>query len=508
MTDDSQWMRDVFDTTRGEEEPIWLADAQTMIADGDRRRRLRTVGAGSGSLAVVAVAATIAVSVAAPDGGGRSTTAPPTKQPATSPATSPTRSAGKVLDRVGFAPLMLKDITLGAGAPRKSMNVPEAAVADMGALLAGLDPTSSHIVPTPAKGVTVKAVPFGDANGDNLAGLQVDSAWTPDGKPAERGGESGLSVTANGNLLTRFLDGDDAKFQPAMPGCGAADDLGESWSTLDPSASTPDGPDQVAWSACDHRRLGDGSVLASSTKSFGPFTAVFVTRQFPGGAGSVETLWLNYSIMERTRGGLAPNPQTVLSPSPLTLQKMTAVLSGSGIVPGLKAAAGVTVPPTLLQAADFGSGWKIDSTGAPTRPSNLVTDACATDQSDLLGPTVPDYTFSGPTPSGSNVRADVLRLTVKSGTGAQKLANLRKQAETGCGGATVTSLPSGIGDGGFIENIPGLPSKPWNVFVRFGDVVIQVYVNSPENSSAFTQADKEWLAGLAPKVATRFGTKG
>ncbi|GAA1964805.1 hypothetical protein [Catenulispora subtropica] len=496
MTEDGQWMREVFDTTRGEEEPVWFPDAQAMIGVGDRRRRLRTVGAGSGSLAVVA-ATTIAVGVAAPGGGGRSTTAPPTAQP--------TRSHGTVLDRVDFMPLQRKDMNLGGGAQPESIDVPEAAVSDMAALLSELDPTSSHIVPTPNVGTPVKAVPFGDPNGDNLAGLQVNSAWTPTGKPAAQG-DLKLAVTPNGNLLTRFLDGDDAKFQPAMPGCGAADSLGEAWSTLNPSPSAPGGRDQVAWSACDHRQLGDGSTLASSTKSFGPFRVAFVARQFPGGAGTVETLWLNYSIKQVTNG-VAPNPDTVLTPSPLSVEKLTAVLSGNGIVPGLKAAATVTVPSTLLQASDFGTGWKVDSTGAPSRPANLVTDACASTQSDLVGSTVPDYTFSGPTPSGLNVRADVLRLTVKHGTGAQKLTGLRKQAETECGTTTVTSLPSGIGDGGFVESIPGLPSQPWNVFVRFGDTVIQININSPENSSAFKAADKQWLTDLATKAATRFTAK-
>ncbi|MBS2547333.1 hypothetical protein KGQ19_10650 [Catenulispora sp. NL8] len=514
MTEDSQWMRDVFDTTRAEQEPIWLADAQAMIAGGDRRRRLRTVGAGSGSLAVVAVAATIAVSAAAPGGGGRTTTAPPTA--------SPTRSGTSILDRVDFMPVEYKDLSRASGGVPKYIAVPEPAVSDMAALLSGLDPTSSHIVPTPNQGVPAKPVPFGDPGGDNIADLQVNSVWTPNGKPAAQSdlklpdSPNGKPVTQgdlkfpdspNGNLLTRFLAGDDPKFQPAMPGCGAAGDLGESWSTLDPDTSSPDAADQVAWSACDHRQLADGSVLASSTKSFGRLTAVFVSRQFPGGTGAVETLWLNYSIAQVPKG-IAPNPDTVLSPSPLTLQKLTAVLSGSGIAPGLKAAATVTVPPTFLQAADFGAGWKVASTGAPSRPSNSVTDACATEQSDLIGPTVPDYTFSGPTPSGLNARADVLRLTVKSGDGAQKLSSLRSQAETGCAGATVTPLPSGIGDGGFVENLPGLPSQPWNVFVRFGDVLIQVTVNSPENSPAFTSADQEWLTGLAAKAATRFAAKG
>lgn len=505
MTDDGQWMRDVFDTTRDEEEPSWFPDAQAMIAGGDRRRRLRTLGAGSGSLAVVAAAATIAVGIAAPGGGGRSTTAPPATSPASSPARPPARTAATILDQVRFTPLTFKDMSRAAGRPT-TMDVPEPAVSDMTALLSGLDPTSAHIVPQPADGVPNKAVPFGDPDGDNLAGLQVDSAWTPNGRPADAGADN-LPTSPNGNLLTRFLDGDDPKFQASSPGCGAADDLGESWSTLNPSR--PDGPDRVAWSACDHHRLGDGSVLASSTKSFGAFTAVFAARQFPGGAGTVEELWLNYSIQDLGSGkGIAPNPATVLSPSPLTVEKLTTVLSGSGFAPALKAATTVTVPPTTLQAADFGTGWKVDSTGAPSRPANLVTDACATVQSDLLGPTVPDYTFSGPTPSGLTVRADVLRLTVQAGSGAQKLANLRKQAETGCGDTTVTSLPSGIGDGGFVENVPGLPSKPWNVFVRFGDVVIQLSVNCPETSSGFTQADKQWLTGLAPKIATRFGAKG
>lgn len=508
MTEDGQWLRDVFDTTRGEEEPIWFADAQAMIAGGDRRRRRRSVGAGGGSLAVVAVAAvTIAVSTLAPGGGGRSTTAPPSKS--TTPGTSttpPTRPAGSVLDRVYFMPLQQKDLKLSSGAPPKYTYVPEPTVSDMGTLLSELDPASSHIVPAQNLVTPNKAVPIGDPHGDNIASLQVNSIWTPDGKPPGKG-TTQLPDTPSGNLLTRFIDGDNAKFQPAMPGCGAGDDLGETWSNLDPSPDKPDGPDQVAWSACDHQQLADGSVLAGASKSFGKFTAVFVIRQFPGGAGSVEMLWMNYSIHEATRG-IAPNPDTVLSPSPLTLDKLKAVASGSGLVPGLKAATAVTVPPTLLQVSDFGAGWKIDSTGTPSRPSNLVTDACATDQTDLLGPTVPDYTFSGPTPSGLNARVDVLRLTVKAGTGAQKLATLRHQAESGCAGATVTSLPSGIGDGGFVENIPGLPSKPWTVFVRFGDVVIQVYVNSPESSPAFTQADKEWLTGLGTKVAARFNSAG
>lgn len=507
MTEDSQWMRDVFDTTRAEEEPIWLADAQAMIAGGDRRRRLRTVGAGSGSLAVVAVAATIAVSAAAPGGGGRTTTAPPKVPPTTSPTASPTRSGGSVLDRVDFMPVELKDLSRASGTVPQYIAVPEPAVSDMAALLSGLDPASAHIVANPNEGVPAKSVPFGDPGGDNLASLQVNSDWTPNGKPAKQGALK-LPDSPDGKLLTRFLDGDDPKFQPAMAGCGAADDLSGSWAALDPDPANPDAPDPVAWSACDHRLLADGSVLASSTKSFGQLTAAFVTRQFPGGAGAVETLWVNYSIKQGPKGGVVPNPDTVISPSPLTVQKLTAVLSGSGIAPGLKAAAAVTVPPTFLQAADFGPGWKVASTGAPSRPSTLVTDACATEQSGLLGPTVPDYTFSGPTPSGLNVRADVLRLTVKSGAGPQKLAGLRQQAQTGCAGATATSLPSGIGDGGFVENIPGLPSQPWNVFVRFGDVVIQVDVNSPENSPVFTSADKQWLTGLATKVATRFTAKG
>ncbi|MEZ0110984.1 hypothetical protein ABH920_004999 [Catenulispora sp. EB89] len=515
MTEDGEWMREVFDTTRGEEEPIWYADAQAIIGGGDRRRRLRTVGAGSGSLAVVAVAATIAVSLAGPGGGGRSTTAPPpTKSPTTAPATSatklsapPTLSTGTVLDRVDFIPVEVKNMSLGGGAPLKYIAVPEPAVTDMGALLAGLDPTSSHIVPNPNQGVPAKAVPFGDAGGDNLADVQVNSTWTPNGKPAARGGTAGLQVSPNGYLLTQFLDGDDAKFQPSMPGCGTAGGLGETWSTLDPNPAKPDGPDQVAWGACDHRQLGDGSVLASSTKSFGKLTAIFAMRQFPGGAGAVETLWMNYTIKEGT-AGIGPNPDTVISPSPITPQDLTGVLSGGGIAPGLKSAAAVTVPPTLLQTSDFGTGWNIDVTGTPNRPSTLVTDACASVQKDLLGPTVPDYTFSGPTPSGLNVRADVLRLTVKAGTGAQKLADLRHQAETGCGDTTVASLPSGIGDGGFVENIPGLPTKTWNVFVRFGDVVIQVDVTSPEGSSSFTQADKQWVTGLGAKIAARFAAKG
>ncbi|MEY9856985.1 hypothetical protein ABH935_002593 [Catenulispora sp. GAS73] len=510
MTEDGEWMREVFDTTRGEEEPIWYADAQAMIGGGDRRRRLRTVGAGSGSLAVVAVAATIAVSLAAPGGGGRSTTAPPTTSPATSPtkpSAPPTLSDGTVLDRVAFLPAEVKDMSLGNGVAPTSIDVPEPAVSDMGVLLAGLDPTSSHIVPMPNQGTPAKAVPFGDASGDNIATLQINSSWTPNGKPTARGGSAGLPVSPSGNLLTRFLDGDEAKFQPAMPGCGAAGVLGETWSNLNADPSNLDGPDRVAWGACDHRQLGDGSVLASTTKSFGKLTAIFVMRQFPGGAGTVETLWLNYSIKDGANG-VGPNPDTVLSPSPITVRDLTGVLSGGGLAPGLKAAAAVTVPPTLLQVADFGAGWRLDLTGTPNRPSTLVTDACASDQSDLVGSTVPDYTFAGPTPSGLNVRADVLRLTVKSGTGAQKLADLRKQAETGCGTTTVASLPSGIGDGGFVENIPGLPSKTWNVFVRFGDVVIQVDVNSPEGASSFTQADKQWVTGLGAKIASRFAAKG
>ncbi|WP_194905309.1 hypothetical protein [Catenulispora rubra] len=497
MTEDGEWMRDVFDTTRGEAEPIWYADTQAIIGGGDRRRRLRTVGAGSGSLAVVAAAATIAVSLAGPAGGGRSTTAPPTTSLATSgtPSAPPTTlSDGTVLERVNFLPGQDKIIGLGGNVPPKTMNVPEPAVADMGIVLAGLDPTSSHIVPMPNRTTPAKAVPFGDAQGDNYASLDVASFWTPNGKPPARSGIANHPVSPTGNLLTRFLDGDDAKFQPAMPGCGVADELAVPWNQA------------AAWSACDHRQLADGSVLASSTKSLGKLTAIFVMRQFPGGAGTVESFWENYTMRQAARG-IEPNPDTVISPSPLTVQDLARVLSG-GIAPGLKPAAAVTVPPTLLQAADFGTGWNVDVTGTPNRPSTLVTDACASVHKDLLGPTVPDYAFSGPTPSGLNVRADVLRLTVKSGTGAQKLAALRQQAETGCGDTTVTSLPSGIGDGGFVESIPELPSKTWNVFVRFGDVVIQVDVNSPEGSSTFTQADKQWVTGLGAKIATRFAATG
>jgi hypothetical protein len=168
----------------------------------------------------------------------------------------------------------------------------------------------------------------------------------------------------------------------------------------------------------------------------------------------------------------------------------------------------------MLQASDFGAGWTVDPAGSTGKTGDLVVDdGCVNTQNPVASPQ-PLYGYAGKTPSGLSVTATAQVDIMKAGSGPGWMTDLRQHGTGGCDQAglrysqdTMSALPAGTGDDAFIENWYGQGAETF--FIRFGDSIMRVDVTTANHEMpAFTQADKDWFAGLAAKAAARHGGKG
>jgi hypothetical protein len=503
MSTDQEWAHDLFERSRDGEEPAWVADHIAVMRAGRRRRTLAMAASGS-AVAVLSVAAVVGV-VALNDG------APKTHQPRPVPPGVPVTTAtpmaadpAKVLDYVQFDSWRTKDNKSADGDYFKKyyIAVPESTARDTMQLLTRLDPAFSHITKrttVPAADRDIRLVPDDDTIAGDMAMLGARVPW--------RG---------HGNLSLTFTD--DADLVPGDPtgGCRSMD-MQEA-GVLDPVPVADNGWTEGAKiGPCDNSTLPDGSTLQSTSKSYGPYAVVYATRRFPGDTGAVELMWWNYDTTFTSPNGMSPDPKRVLSPNPITADKLKTVLSDTTLVPPLKSAPAAAPPATMLQASDFGRGWTYDAQQSHSTTGALVVDDGCTDQQNAVVTPQPMYTYTGTTPSGGKVTATIGVNVMQHNSGPGWMAELRKHGTGGCDQGdqkqlkysqdTMTPLPGGIGDDAFVENWVGQNTE--TLFVRFGDDILRLDVATPNQTMpAFTQADKTWFAELASKAAARHGGKG
>jgi hypothetical protein len=499
MSTDQDWARDLFERSRQGEEPTWVADHAAMMRAG-RRRRNRTMAASGSAVAVLSVAAAVGVGVL--DDGAPRTHQPRPVTPGlpTSTATHAAADPAKVLDYARFAGWSTKDAKGQSPDYFKKyyVAIPHSAALDSMRLLSRLDPTLSHIEKPSGSAYDIRLVPDDDPMAKDMSLLNLQTQW--------KGG---------GNLSLDFRD--DAGSMPGDPGDGCRPTEDMMAGMLHPVHQSGGGwSEEAKWSACNKMTGNDGSVITSSTKSYGPFSVVYAIRRFPGDTGAVEMLWWNYKAAFGPIGP-TPDPKQVLSPNPITAEKLEAALTDPALVPPLTSAPAGAPPQTMLQAADFGSGWTYDAAQSHGSTGALVVDDGCTNEQNMVATPQPLYTYTGTTPSGISVTANVGVDSMKHGSGPSWMTELRKHGTGGCDQGdqkqlkytqdTMTPLPGGIGDDAFIENWVGLDDE--TIFIRFGDDILRLDVNKPDHTMpAFTQADKTWFAELAKKAAARHAGKG
>jgi hypothetical protein len=504
MSTDQDWARELFDRSRGGEEPAWVVDSASLAAAGLRRKRARgwTV---SGSVVAVIVAAAVGISLS---GTGRATPAAPSQSSTTPPPRHYASKSAAYQELVGGFSWSTKDAKWQDSDFFKKyyIAVPDSMVKDTVGLLTRLDPTLGHFVAAPhAVSGDVRLVPDSDPMARDMAMLNTTFQWSPDGqRPPASGGPSGslaLEFQASG--------GSDA----TSPDCAGTSNGFQGF--LDPVSIGGGGwTDGAKWSPCTASTLKDGSVVLTRTKAYGPYLVAVVARQFPHDAGSIVATWSNFS--DNWTANMSPNPKSVLPANPVTVPLLTAALSDPSLVPGLTADPVTGTPADQLQASDFGPGWHLDS-GSHATTGDLVVDNGCDMQQNPVATAQPMYAYTGPTPSGLSVTATFGTDIMAKGSGPAWMASLRQHGTSGCdqGQAaelkysqdTMSPLPSGTGDDAFIEHWVGQGSE--TIFIRFGDGIFRLDVTTPDHKMpAFTAADRTWFAGLAAKAAARHAGKG
>ncbi|WP_194926092.1 hypothetical protein [Catenulispora pinisilvae] len=516
MNTDQEWARELFERSRQGEEPVWVADHTEMMRTGQRKNRARALTASGSVVVTAAVVAAVGIGVS---GGVDQRTHVPGPGQGTGPAKPSNTAAAVVMD-----PSDVLTYTAFNGFSTKDdksqdhdffhkyyIAVPNTTARDTAQLLSKLDPTLTHIAkatPRTTPG-SARLVSDDDLMAKDMAALQAGVVWTDDASSADSL-RSPQATAPMGMLNMSFVDSADEAPDPADV-CATVVSPG---SMLDPVHAGGDGwTDAAEFSPCAKKTLPDGSVLLSRTKSYGSFVAVSVVRQFPGDGGAMGVEWENFAPSDITMVS-GPDPKRALKPNPLTLDKLLAAMSDPGLAAPLTAVPVPPPPATLLQASDFGPGWTFDPAASHSKTGDLVVDnGCVGEQNPVASPQT-TYGFVGKTPSGISVTASAGVDVMASGTGAKWMGDLRQHGSGGCdvdglpySKDTMSPLPAGTGDDAFVENWYGQGNETF--FVRFGDQVLRVDVKTADQKMpAFTQADKDWFAGLAAKAAARHDGKG
>jgi hypothetical protein len=517
LYEDQEWARDLFDRSRAGEEPMWVADHGAMAKAGQRRNKIRTMAASTCAVAVLAVAAGVGSMVVGT--GGKSY--PP-------PADAPE------LARVFQYFSIFTSGTKSGAYPQADAHgvtttpIPAAAAGTATALISQLDPGHSHIGLIPSDFASDEAVTVladDDPVAKDQSVLGFSGTWTPSG---EISSSPTSGPTQNGTLSIQF-DASGFGLGPASTGtdgCGISANSAANGAANESAAAYSDGAGwatNAKWSPCATSTLADGSTLMSSSESYGDFVIDNAARVFPNGAGAIEIAWQNFtfgapvSASPNTSGQEPtprPDPATVLSPSPYTMQQLLDALSAPSVVPGLTPVP-VTAPPAgTLQAADFGPGWVYDYTHSRVfagMPGLSAANGCAVKPTSGASA----YTlYDGTLPSGEPVSATATVYRLPAGSGASAMADVARDAAAGCKGASianepfagsgakvpVTALPAGIGDGGIIEFGD-------QFVVRSGDTIVDVHIGGSDTPGktipAASDADRQWLVGLARTAVAR-----
>lgn len=238
----------------------------------------------------------------------------------------------KVLDYVDFVSYAPRNAA-NLGTSAKGLAVSTSTARDAMELLSKLDPTLVHVAKTAPDGFA-KLVADNDPKAVNETAVNASVLWTEDGLSATAVQATGATTRA-GTLSLSFMDSSEGGMD-GMAGCAA--DYSNSLVILHPE-QTPQGgwTDTAQWTPCTTSTLSDGSVLKTSSKDYGPFSAVFAVRLFPGHRGAVAATWQNF-VSPAPSPGLqqpGPNPERALPQDPVSEAMLRAALSDTKLVPPL-----------------------------------------------------------------------------------------------------------------------------------------------------------------------------
>lgn len=497
-TEDMDWARDLFDEARAEAEPAWGADVAAITRAGDRRRRLRAAGTGGGLLGLVAATAAVAVTL----GAG-------TTDFGSAPGPAGGWGGRKLQDVFRYA-----QIDGGGGTSGQTdyfEHVPRSAAVDVAALVGQIDPAGAHLLGSPAGPARrqPRIVGDGDSALKDTMSLSMSSTWTADGsypgpmpvtKPE---GRLSYSFFKNADLLRRPVMHDGA---PMPQPCGLAVDSEQRFVILRGAAPLPQ------WSPCQYTVLSDGSRVGTTSAAVGAGTETVAVRIF-GTGSTVALIGWDYPLPDTLDG--APDPKTVVRPSPWSEAGFRAALSDPRIGPVLAPLPPRNADGKFLDPADVGPYWVYDPDQGPTTTGEFVMDnGCAPDHSifGLAPGSVLQYTgflpggFAGPESPTTAVEGEY---RLPAGTGAATMRDARTYAKGGCDQAapfgfskdTVIELPTGIGDDAFVEDQPQMSTV--RVYVRFGDTILVTVFSRPavQPLDVTSAAGRAWVEGVARKMA-------
>jgi hypothetical protein len=496
MTEDLEleWARDLFDRTRGAGEPVWTADAMVLARSGDRRRRLRTAGAGGGLAGVVAVTAAVAVGL----GAG---TADLGSQP----------GPGGGWGNRPLADVFKHVSDFGVVDKSGHSDVPSPAATDVAAVLGSLDPSLSHLVGTSPFS---RVVSPDDANAARATSITLSSLWTTaESRPA---GQLSFQFGSSGGFVHHMPTSEPGADQlTGLCALAAGDHQSQTGPGTTPALS-------VRWSACTQSHLPDGSTVGSASVRIGEGTATVAVRQFADGevfSVVAQDFW--------TSGlwNAPPDPTTVVHPTPWSEQSLVAALSDPAVRSGWH-----PIPPPdsdgrLLMPTDLGRGWSLDTTSVGdlgATQSLLIADGCVPDRNAALAESGSEARYRGTLPNGVPGAAYEGEYPVRSGSGAQTMADARAAAHGGCmdkvglvdySKNALVPLPAGIGDDAFAASVPGTGTV--SAYVRVGDTILRTDLFSADHYDVTAQpavkpldlgspADQQWLAGIARAMVSRY----
>ncbi|NUP48520.1 MAG: hypothetical protein HOW97_14605 [Catenulispora sp.] len=504
-TEEMDWARDLFDGARGEAEPFWGADAAAISRAGDRRRRLRTAGTGGGLLGLVAVTTAVAVTL----GAG-------TTDFGSAPGPGGGWGGRKLQDVFRYA-----QVDGGSGALGQkdfSQHVPRSAAVDLAALIGHLDPAGAHLLGSPAGPAREQPRIVGDRDSGlkDTMSLAMSSTWTADGSypgPApvtEPEGRLSYSFFKNADLLR----GPVLSHGTVLPEpCGLAVDFDVHFGMLSGDAALPH------WSPCRYTTLSDGSRIGTTSAAYGTGTETVAVRIFDTGNMVALSGW-DFPRPDSSDWTVAPDPKTVVKPSPWSEAGFQAALSDPQIGPVFAPLPPRNADGKFLDPADIGPYWVYDPNQGPLTTGEFVMDNGCTPDHSIFG-LAPGSAlqYQGMLPGGfagpeSPTTALEGEYRLPAGTGPATMRAARTYASGGCDQAapfgfskdTVIELPAGIGDDAFVEDQPQMSRV--RVYVRFGDTVLETVFSRPsvQPLDVTSAAGRTWVQGVARKMAEHWAS--
>lgn len=482
------WARETFSPARYAPEPEWSLDTSALLLTGRRRNRRRRLIAGGGVAGVTA-----AVMLGSVLWGPSAAPARPTPVATPTPTSGSPADLSKLSDYVyvGGETFATSDESVGV--------VPRSAADTMAAVVDRLDPTHRHLRSDPQ--AAKMTVVNDNTRADDITSLVASSQWTLDGsfdtsqlQSAKPHADLGIDFANSAAALhPEQASGQAAGLAP----CGIGKPM------LDVYQLTRAGVRVATWSQCTARTLNDGSTVETASLKVGLGTIILAIREFPA-AGSITLTAANFA-MANTDASHLPTAAMVL-PTPWSEQTLANALSDPAVRAGLPPAP--TAPPAgTLQAADLGGSWAYAPDRLDRAGDRLAVDnfGCGDPRSIVTARTVGvTSAYTGTLPSGHKAVVTEDTYPLQPGQGRSTMAMLRANADRTCpqrsADVTVTALPPGVGDAGFVMN-------GRDVYLEVGDTIIVLHVMDTTDATgprtAMSATDLEWLTAVAKQAGIR-----